>query len=130
MALHSMKEASKMTGLTYDAIKFYCNKGLIPGVQRDENNYRVFDDKTIAWMQSLSCLKNCGLSVAEMQKYLDFCLEGPSSIEERKAMLMEKREDLLTAMAAMQEALRYIDEKQDFYDGVLSGTIEYQSNLQ
>ncbi|CYU53543.1 MerR family DNA-binding transcriptional regulator [Streptococcus suis] len=45
--MYSMKEASQLTGLTYDTIKFYCNKGLVPNVKRDKNNYRVFDQATI-----------------------------------------------------------------------------------
>lgn len=46
--IYSMKEACKETGLTYDALKFYCNEGLVPNVKRDKNNYRIFDDNDIA----------------------------------------------------------------------------------
>ena len=45
--LYSMKETCNKTGLTYDALKFYCNEGLIPNVKRNNSNYRVFDDKDI-----------------------------------------------------------------------------------
>lgn len=46
--LYSMKQVCEKTGFTYDTIKFYCNKGLVPNVKRDKNNYRVFDEKDIA----------------------------------------------------------------------------------
>ena len=46
--LYSMKQVCEKTGLTYDTLKFYCNKGLVPNVKRDNNNYRVFNDKDIA----------------------------------------------------------------------------------
>ena len=42
-----MKEASQLTGYTYDMIKFYCNKDLIPNVKQEKNNYWVFDQATI-----------------------------------------------------------------------------------
>lgn len=45
--LYSMKETCEATGLTYDALKFYCNEGLIPNVKRNKSNYRVFDENDI-----------------------------------------------------------------------------------
>ena len=78
--MYSMKETCQKTGLTYDTLKFYCNEGLIPNIQRDKNNYRVFTDKNIAWINSLSCLKNCGMSILEMKEYLNLCLEGEKTL--------------------------------------------------
>lgn len=127
--MYTMKEASKITGLSYDTIKFYCNKGLVPHVQRDKNNYRVFDDKMISWLDSLSCLKKCGMSIAEMQQYLDYCLQGESSISQRQAMLQEKREVLVTQLKDIEESIAYIDSKEKFYTDVLEERIPYVSNL-
>ena len=30
--MYTMKEACRLTGLSYETLKFYCNQGLIPGV--------------------------------------------------------------------------------------------------
>lgn len=69
------------------------------------------------------------MSISEMKKYLSLCLEGESSIPERKVILEEKKEALLRSMAELQEAVDFIDWKQNFYDDVLSGRIEYYSDL-
>ena len=118
-----------LTGMTYENLKFYCKEGLVPNVKRDSRNYRVFDDHDIKWIQSLGCLRNCGLSIAEMKEYLHLCLEGESSIPARKDILSRKKEALLTSMQQLQEAVDYIDWKQGFYDDVLSGKTAYYSNL-
>ena len=127
--MYSMKEACALTNMTYENLKFYCNEGLVPNVKRDNRNYRVFDEHDIKWIQSLNCLKNCGMSIAEMKEYLSLCLKGKSSIPERKAILAAKREALLRSIAELQDAVAYIDWKQGFYDDVLSGKTEYYSNL-
>lgn len=127
--MYTMKEVCRETGMTYEALKFYCNEGLVPNVKRDANNHRVFDDRDVAWIKSLTCLKNCGMSIQEMKVYIDLCLQGESSIPERKVILAQKREDLLRKMAQLQASIDYIDWKQGFYDDVLSGKIEYYSNL-
>lgn len=92
--MYTMKEASQATGLTYETLKFYCNQGLLPNVKRDRNNHRVFDDHDVAWLKSLACLKNCGMSLAEMKAYLRLCLGGIDTIPQRKKMLAVKRKEL------------------------------------
>lgn len=127
--MYTMKEACKLTDMTYENLKFYCNEGLVPNVKRDKRNYRVFDEHDIKWIQSLNCLKNCGMSIAEMKEYLALCLEGQSSIPERKVILENKKKALLESIEKLQGAVEYIDWKQGFYDDVLSGKTEYYSNL-
>lgn len=127
--IYSMKQACEKTGLTYDTLKFYCNEGLVPNVKRDKNNYRIFDDKDIAWINSLSCLKNCGMSITEMKTYLALCLEGESSIPKRKEILDQKLEELKNKKKEIEESIDYIHWKHQFYDDVLSGKTKYYSNL-
>lgn len=127
--MYSMKEACTLTNMTYENLKFYCNEGLVPNVKRDRRNYRVFDEHDIKWIQSLNCLKSCGMSIAEMKQYLALCMEGEGTIPERKVILAEKKETLLQSITELQKAVVYIDWKQGFYDDVLSGKTAYYSNL-
>lgn len=127
--MYTMKQACEKTGLPYETLKFYCNQGLVPNVKRDAQNRRVFDDRDIAWINSLSCLKNCNMGIGEMKEYLALCLEGEDSIPERKNILEAKRKALEQERKRIEDAIRYIDWKQSFYDDVLSGKIKYFSNL-
>lgn len=127
--LYSMKETCDKTGLTYDALKFYCNEGLIPNVKRNKSNYRVFDDNDINWIKSLSCLKNCGMSIVEMKEYLTLCLKGQSSIPERQDILDAKLRELEHKKQEIQDAIDFVNWKQNFYKDVLSGKTKYFSYL-
>lgn len=127
--LYTMKETCKKVDMTYEALKFYCNEGLVPNVKRNKNNHRVFDERDINWIASLSCLKRCGMSIQEMKEYLALCLQGPDTIPERKIILEEKRNSLLEKIAELNDSVDYIDWKQQFYDDVLSGKRKYESNL-
>ena len=127
--MYSMKEACTLTNMTYENLKFYCNEGSVPNVKRDSRNYRVFDEHDIKWIQSLNCLKRCGMSIAEMKEYLALCMVVEGTIPERKMILAEKKETLLQSIAELQKSVAYIDWKQGFYDDVLSGKTAYYSNL-
>ena len=127
--LYTMMQVCKETNMTYQALKFYCNEGLVPNVKRDKNNRRVFDERDVAWINSLTCLKKCGMSIQEMKEYLALCLQGESTIPQRKEMLVQKQAALREQMKELEESIAYIDWKQNFYDEVLSGKRPYVSNL-
>ena len=124
-----MKETCKKTGLSYDTLKYYCNEGLIPHVKRDKNNYRVFDENDIAWINSLSCLKNCDMTINEMKEYLQLCLKGEETIPERQRILEKKLKKLEHKVQKINESIDFIHWKQNFYEDVLNGKVKYFSNL-
>lgn len=127
--LYTMKQACEATGLPYETLKFYCNEGLVPNVKRDRNNRRVFDERDIRWIGDLSCLKGCGMGIKDMKEYLALCLQGASTIPQRKEMLARHRAELVARIEELQGCVDYIDWKQGFYDEVLAGTRPYVSNL-
>ena len=127
--MYSMKQVCEETNLTYQALKYYCNEGLIPNVKRDSNNRRVFDERDVKWIKDLICLKKCGMSIQEMKEYLELCLQGESTIPQRKILLSKKQESLRSSIQELEKSIAYIDWKQNFYDEVLSGKRPYVSNL-
>lgn len=127
--MYTMKQTCEKVCMTYEALKFYCNEGLVPNVKRDLNNRRVFDDSDVLWITSLTCLKNCGMGIKDMKLYIELCMQGQSSIPERKIILDELKESLKKKMDDLEESIDYITQKQQFYDDVLSGKTPYFSNL-
>ena len=127
--MYTMKEACDKVGISYETLKFYCKEGLVPNVKRDKNNYRIFDEKNIAWLKGLQCLRKCGMSIKDMKQYMNYCLEGVSTIPERKEMLDKSKKYLLEQVEKLNESINFIDNKQMIYDDVLAGKINYTSNL-
>lgn len=128
--MYSMKECCVQTGLNYDTLKYYCNQGLVPNVKRDKNNnYRVFDDNDIEWIKSLMCLKKCNFTMSEMKKYIELCLKGKESLQERKQMLIEHKKQIENEIASLNETLNFINWKTDLYNKFISGEKEYYSYL-
>ncbi|HJB17308.1 MAG TPA: MerR family transcriptional regulator [Candidatus Blautia excrementipullorum] len=127
--MYTMMQVCKETNMTYQALKYYCNEGLIPNVKRDKNNRRIFDERDLKWIKDLVCLKKCDMSIQEMKEYLNLCLQGASTIPQRKEMLARKKKAILASIEELNGCVDYIDWKQEFYDDVLSGKRPYISNL-
>ena len=124
-----MKQCCEATGMSYEALKFYCNEGLVPNVKRAGNNYRVFDEHDVNWIRYLACLKRCGMSIQEMKEYLALCLQGQSTIPERMELLQKYKRNIHARMAELQDSLDFIAWKENFYKEVLEGKTEYHSDL-
>lgn len=129
MVMYTMKQVCEKTGMTYEGLKFYCNQGLVPQVERDDHNHRVFDEAMVHWIDNLNCLKKCNLTLAEMKQYMAWCIEGKPSIPERKAFLAIKRQELVQKKQELEASIAYIDKKEVFYNDVLDGAIPYHSLL-
>ena len=114
--IYTMMQVCKEADLTYQTLKF-------------KNNRRIFDERNLKWIKDLVCLKKCGMSIQEMKAYLDLCLEGASTIPQRKEMLARKQEALRLSIQELEDSVAYIDWKQNFYDEVLTGKRPYVSNL-
>ena len=127
--MYTMKQVCKMLDISYETLKFYCKEGLVPNVQRDKNNYRIFDEKNIGWIKGLQCLRKCGMSIKDIRTYMNLCLEGQASVPQRKIMLNHTKEDIQNKIEELQECLDFIDNKQNYYDDVLAGKVELKSNL-
>ncbi len=127
--MYTMMQVCRELNMTYQTLKYYCNEGLVPGVKRDSNNRRIFDEKDVKWIKDLTCLKKCGMSILEMKEYLELCLQGESTIMMRKEMLAKKQAELRNSIQELEDSVAYIDWKQNFYDEVLSGKRPYISNL-
>ncbi len=124
-----MREVCEEVGLSYETLKFYCNEGLVPNHERDSNNYRIFDEKDVGWIKGLVKLRECGMSISDMKKYMELCFDGIASVPERKQMLENTRKKLEEERTRIEKSLAFIDEKQAYYDGVSTGEFVYSSNL-
>ena len=69
------------------------------------------------------------MSIKDMKIYLDLCLQGQSTIPERKKILKNQKDTLIERIQELNKCVDYIDGKQQFYDDVLDEKIKYQSYL-
>ncbi len=55
--MYTVKEVAKLLDLTEHTVRYYTDKGLVPSLQRDKNNNRLFDQQSINWLRGAKHLK-------------------------------------------------------------------------
>lgn len=117
--MQTVKEAAQITGLTEHAVRFYTDKGLVPSVQRNENNIRMFDEESINWLHGVKCLKQSGMPIEVIKMYVDLCLEGDSTIEQRYTLMMEHKEAALAKLEEAKQHIDHLEQKTALYQAIL-----------
>lgn len=106
-------------GLTEHTIRFYTDKGLVPSVTRDRNNNRLFDEESINWLTGVKYLKECGMSIEAIKDYVDLCLEGNSTIEQRYQIVLSQKAAAEEQLRSAQERIEYLNAKTAFYQDIM-----------
>jgi DNA-binding transcriptional MerR regulator len=110
-----VKDVAKITGLSIFTIRYYDREGLMPFVSRSKSGIRVFTDTDINKIKTICCLKNTGMRIKDIKKYIQFCMEGVATIDSRKELLMAHRKEVVGQIEALGENLKHIDSKLEIY---------------
>lgn len=126
--MYSVKEVAKLLDLTEHTVRFYTDKGLVPNLQRDKNNNRMFTDASINWLIGAKNLKKCGMSVEDIKKYVDLCLEGDSTIPDRYEMIQKQKEVVLAKLEEAKVMAEFIMNKEKHYRNIVEQLIPDNTN--
>ena len=96
---YTIGEMAKKIGVAPSALRYYDKEGLLPFVERSEGGIRMFKDSDIEWLNIIECLKKTGMSIKEIKKFIDWCIEGDSTIDKRLALIDKQRKNVILQYA-------------------------------
>ena len=117
----TIAEVSKKYDLTPDTIRYYEKEGLIPRVPRNKSGIRDFDESSCRWIEFIKCMRNAGLSIEVLSKYVKLMNEGLETAKERKQLLEGQREILLKRQKDINDTIDRINYKIEIYDEIVKG---------
>ena len=103
----TIKEASQVTGVSADTLRYYERIGLIPPVPRNESGIRNYDEASIGWINFIKCMRGAGLPIEALIEYVALCKEGDKTEASRKAILIEQRDILQQRIESLQKSIRH-----------------------
>ena len=123
--MYSIQEVCEKTGLTAHTLRYYEKEGLLTGVARSTGGFRQYSDEDMEWLVGLiCCLKNTGMPLQEIARFVRLAHEGDCTLEERVELLKDHREKLIGRMEEMQRYLEKITWKVNFFSGKLEEYLE------
>ena len=125
---YTISEIAEKMGVSVHTIRYYDKEGLLPFVER-VNGRRVFKDSDFGWLRILNCLKNTGMPLREIRRYMELCQLGDESLRDRQAIILKQKEHLEEQIWFLQENLRQLEYKEWYYEtAVEAGTERIHAN--
>ena len=113
--MYSIQDVSKKTGLTAHTLRYYEKEGLLSPVGRSQGGFRQYTDEDLERLGLICCLKNTGMSIQEIARFVQLTREGDHTLEERVGLLEAHREQVLGRIAEMQKYLEKVTWKLNFF---------------
>jgi DNA-binding transcriptional MerR regulator len=112
-------EVSEQSGLSADTLRYYERIGLLPPVNRNGSGIRDYSDLDIRRVNFVKCMRQAGLPIEVLIEYYGLVQQGDDTIDARKEILIQQREELLGRMAEMQKTLDLLNYKIDVYENAV-----------
>ncbi|MBQ6712033.1 MAG: MerR family transcriptional regulator [Clostridia bacterium] len=112
----TIAEVSKQYDISADTLRYYERIGLIPPVPRTQGGIRDYDEAACKWVELMKCLRAAGVQIEALVEYTALAQQGDSTQAQRKAILLEQREQLEGRIAEMQQSLDRLNKKIEWYD--------------
>ncbi len=113
--MYSIQDVSKKTGLSAHTLRYYEKEGLLTRVERSPGGFRQYTDEDLEALGLICCLKNTGMSLQEITRFVTLTHEGDQTLKERVELLREHRESVIARMAEMQRYLDKVTWKLNFF---------------
>lgn len=112
---YTVGEMAKILNTTPSTLRYYDKEGLLPFVERSESGIRMFKDSDYEWLLVIDCLKNTGMGIRDIKRFIEMVIAGDSTIKERLEMMKKQRESVKEQMAKLQQTLDTLDYKVWYY---------------
>lgn len=119
METYTIGQAAARTGRTVSALRYYDKEGLLPFVERSAGGQRLFKEEDFAYISMIDCLKNTGVPIRDIKQYIDWCMEGDATLQQRHDLFVRQQARVQQQIEALQADLEKIQYKIWYYERAL-----------
>ena len=118
--MYTINEVAKICDISVYTIRFYDKEGLLPFVTRNRTGNRQFSEGDLDVVKLICCLKNTGMQVKEIKRYIDLCVQGEGTAPARRQIMADHRKAILRQIDDLKKNLNIVDLKIGFYDSFIA----------
>lgn len=126
--MYTIKEAAAKVGESEHTIRYYCKEGLFPFLTRDKNNVRKFSEADLEGVRIVLCLRDTGMPLSEIRRYMQLCAKGISTLTERLEIIQQQKENAYRQMAEIQKKINHLEWKEQYYMNLIQTDAEDDCN--
>ena len=120
--MYTIGQVAEMFGLPASTLRYYDKQGLFPGLER-ASGIRRFSDTELEALRVIECLKKAGMEIKDIRQFMDWCVEGPATYPQRKALFEAQRVRMEAELEHMNRTLDMLKFKCWYYEKAMEDGI-------
>ncbi|HIQ89428.1 TPA: MerR family transcriptional regulator [Candidatus Galligastranaerophilus faecipullorum] len=121
--MYTIKEVAQLMEVSEHTIRFWAKSGFFPFVTRDKNNIRQFSENDLDWVKIVKCLRSVGTENKAIKRYIDLCIMGDSTINERYEIIRATKKRAQTEIKNLKKQLALLEFKEKFYRNLIENNL-------
>jgi DNA-binding transcriptional MerR regulator len=121
---YTIKQAAKKMGITVPTLRYYDREGLLPFIDKKPSGIRIFKEDDMERLDIITCMKNSGMPIKEIRKYMQLCEAGDSTLEERLQFFYERKEAAGLQIEVLNKVMETINHKIWYYETAIEAGTE------
>ncbi len=116
----TIAEVSELTGISTYTLRYYDKEGLLPNINRTESGIRNFNNNDMEILYIISCLKKSGMNIKKIKEFIDLCIIGDSTLNQRLEILIEQKKCIERQKKEIDKYMDKIDKKIECYTNTIN----------
>ena len=122
---YTIKQVADKMGISVPTLRYYDKEGLLPFIEKKENGTRIFKESDLRTLEIISCMKASGMPIKDIKRYMDMCLEGDNTLEDRLDIFLKRKDVVKEQMEELNKIMSVIEHKISYYEkAIQAGTEE------
>ena len=121
--MYTIGQVSEMFNLPVSTLRYYDKEGLFPSMQR-QSGIRQFGETEVEALRVIECLKASGLEIKDIKKFMEWCVEGPTTYAQRKELFDTRKAAVEAEMIRLQKTLDMLKFKCWYYETAIKNGSE------
>ena len=113
---YSIGEVSRMFNIPVSSLRYYDKVGLFPFIKKTDASIRQFSDQDLNTLRLIEYLKKAGMQLKDIKVFMDWCLEGDSTLEKRLNVFIEQEKNIRHKIDELKNILDLIEFKKWYYE--------------
>lgn len=116
-------EVTHKYNISRQTLYYWERTGLLYKIAKDKNGYRDYNEENLKQIEFVTCMRNAGMTVDKLKKYMVLYSSGDQTFEQRKQLIADQLDEIKHQIIKYKNAQQVLEYKLIHYEE-LSNTFD------
>ncbi|TPR24496.1 MerR family transcriptional regulator [Apilactobacillus micheneri] len=110
-----ISEVTQKYNISKQTLYYWERIGLLYKIAKDSNGYRNYNEENLKQIEFVSCMRNAGMTINKLQKYMILYNSGEQTFEQRKQLIADQLDEIKYQVLKYKNAQQVLEYKLNHY---------------